>query len=213
MIEARAEPVRLVTFIEVRSDSVARATTLLQKYSEALHARDSPPEVELLHEIDRPRHFVLLESAQRPELLIEAQARGQAMLQALGPLLTAPLDRRIHRPFASACPSAGLASTAAPREGGAIMVVAHLDIAGGADRAGREAALERLAREACQSSGNQGFEVLQQTNRSNHFDLIARWRSRHDLDAFAASAAARAFREAVGPWLGSPYDERLYHRD
>jgi hypothetical protein len=30
--------------------------------------------------------------------------------------------------------------------------------------------------------------------------------------AFAASAAARQFRQTVGPLLGSPYDERLFRR-
>lgn len=213
MIEARAEPVRVLTFVEVRSDSVARASTLLHEYIEALEGGSQPLEAQLLHELDRPRRFVLLESAPSPELLRQREERGQKLLQAVAALLTAPLDRRAHHPFARSCGS-GTPAAALPHSGDeAIIVVAHLDIAGGADRAGPQAALEHLASEACRNSGNQRFEVWQQISRGNHFDLVARWRSRHDLDAFAASAAARAFREAVGPWLGAPYDERLYRRE
>lgn len=212
MSEARAEPVRVLTFIEVRSDSVARASALLREYVDALEEGSQPLEAQLLHEVDRPRRFVLLERAASPEVLRQGEERGEGRLQAAAALFTAPPDRRTHHPFARSCgPGTPTAAERAGHE--AISVVAHLDIAGGADRAGPEAALERLAREACRNSGNERFEVWQQTNRSNHFDLVARWRSRRELDAFAASAAARAFREAVGPWLGSPYDERLYRRE
>jgi quinol monooxygenase YgiN len=219
-LEARADPVRLLTFIEVRSDAATSAHALLRQYAQMLRGGvgAEPIEVQVLQQIDRPEHFVLLESSDRPELLLERERLAQPTLQSITMMLTAPLDRRLHRSFGPACAS-GTTETVSSADSAqsaqlsagheAIYVIAHLDIAGPVGDAPR-AALERLSTAACHAAGNELFAVWQQSDRGNHFNLVARWSSRGAHSAFSASTAAREFREIVGPRLGSPYDERIY---
>jgi len=217
MTAARAEPVRVLTFVEVRSDATEHAGALLRQYARALREGATPPEVDVLQEIGRPERFVLLVRAEDETALSTRVQRAQAILQSLDPLLTAPLDRRANHLFVPPCAAArGSRVAHAEARGEAarslarrLYTVAHLDLAGPV-QPGPQAALQQLAARACESAGNMWFEVGQQINRGNHFNLVAHWESRRDVEAFAGSAPAREFRARVGPWLGSPYDERLY---
>ena len=74
------------------------------------------------------------------------------------------------------------------------------------------AALLRFATEARRSPGNLRFDVWQQTDRTNHFNLIAVWTRREKFNDFTSGPAAREFRKSVASMVGSPYDERLYRR-
>lgn len=217
-VQPQAQPARLLTFIEVRSDSIPRAQAVLREYARALRGRATPSGAVVLEETDRAERFVLLERAEKAEALAARERQARPLLRSLLALLTAPADRRAYRELDAGC-SVGSARPvplaargrrsdppAAPRP---LYVVAHLDIAGPM-RPEPVEALGRLAAAACGSPGNLGFEVWQQVSRGNHFNLIAVWRRAGDLDAFAASAGARGFRDAVAPWLGSPYDDRLY---
>lgn len=243
LLQARADPARFLTFIEVRSDASQRAQAILRTYAHALrrgatsHAEMSlgatpagtvsagtvsggtvSDGVVTLEEIDRPERFVLLESDEHADALAALERQARPLLQMLGGSLTAPTDRRAYRDLTPACgresaaPGSGAAKAsraspdAQPRP---LYVVAHLDIAGPM-RPGPADTLARLAGAACRSAGHLRFEIWQQLNRGNHFNLIEVWKRRADFDAFAAGAAAREFRRSVGPWLGSPYDERLY---
>ncbi len=208
LLQARADPARFLTFIEVRSDASQRAQAILREYARTLRRGAMPPQVLVLQEIDRSGRFVVLESSERGEALAELERRSRPLRQLLDALLIAPPDRRAYRDSSSGCGGTAARSDSAgtPRP---LYVVAHLDIAGPM-RPGPADALARLAEAACSGAGHGRLEVWQQVNRGNHFNVIGAWTSARDFDAFAASAAARTFRDTVGPWLGSPYDERLY---
>ncbi len=216
--QAHADPARFITYIEVRSDAAPRAEAILREYARALRAGAVSSRVTVLQEIDRSERFVLLESAARAEALVALERQSQPLLQSLDPLLTAPPDRRAFRELSAGCAqrSARDGSAAAPARRArphamprTLYVVTHLDI-GGPMRPGPSDALALLAGAACRSPGNLRFQVWQQADRGNHFNLVEVWQRRSDVDTFAASAAARRFRNAVAPWLGSPYEERLY---
>ncbi len=215
LLQARGDPARLLTLVEVTGAASPRTAVMLRQYSRALRRGATPPEVTVLQELGRPGRFLLLERAQDAAALTTLERRAQPALQSLSALLTAPLDRRAYRDLELGCPNGHpatavpLASAASPAPAAPLYVVAHLDIAGPMG-AGPQSALARLAEVACRSPGSLQFEVWQQVSRGNHFNLVAVWKRRSDFEAFAASGAARAFRESVGPWLGSPYDERLY---
>ena len=200
----RAEPVRELTFIEVRTDATERSRTILRKHAAALNQHASRPRALVLEETARPEKFVLLESA-------EGAADGSRqntppLTEQLSALLTAPPDHRTHREFGDPA-----ASQANAGKSTSLFVITHLDLAP-PERAKGEAALARLVTEARRSAGNLLFAVWQQTDRANHFNLVAVWSSRKSFDDFAAGAAAREFRASVASLLGSPYDERLYRR-
>jgi quinol monooxygenase YgiN len=194
---------RVLTFIEVRSDAVERAAEMLRRYARAL--RKTGGEVELLQESGRPERFALIETASREPDQSQPESPARALWAELEPLLVAPPDRRTHQEL----PDSGPGSL--PATGAAVFVVAHLDI-GGPARQDATAALRRLVSAARASDGNLGMLAWQQLDRSNHFNLIAAWRDPGARAAFSAGAAARAFRTSVAPVIGSPYDERLYRR-
>ena len=200
----RTDHADVLTFIETRADAADHGNAVLRRYASALR-RDgrSQPSVELLQEVARPERFVLIESSETVEP--GSDTRRSPNLEELSDVLTAPPDRRSHREFGDSA----AANVAAPGKRATLYVITHVDI-GPPDRPRGEAALRRWAVEARQSPGIRSFRIWQQTDRVNHFNIIAVWNARESFDAFAASPAAREFRQAVGSLLGSLYDERLY---
>ena len=73
-----------------------------------------------------------------------------------------------------------------------------------------ESLLKRLAEESRKDEGNVRYEVFQQTASRNHFTVFAVWKNRKAFDSHEMKAHTRQFREALGPLLGAPYDERLF---
>jgi len=53
------------------------------------------------------------------------------------------------------------------------------------------------------------FDVLQHTQRANHFTIVEAWRTRAARDRHVAAMHTRQYREALQPMIGSPLDERL----
>ena len=202
------QPARVLTYFEANSHAVDRCKSRLNQYLTAVRQYSSLANVMVLQEIDRPQRFIVLETADRTIDLAAAEVRGQQVLTALNPLLIAPADRRTHRDFADvpAPPVASVASAPAK-----IYVVAHLDL-GPPDQARGQAALAKMVAAARNSPGNLRFDAWQQSNRPNHFNIVAAWSSQAALDDFANSAAAREYRVSVALLIGSPYDERLYRR-
>jgi len=187
---------RILTFMDVRAAAAAQATSLLQSV-----ARDSHRE--LLKEIARPDRFVLIElSAHAPA------ASGETLPPELARLLVAPPDRRIHHEFGE--PAAGQSMRGGTNQR-ALYLVAHVDI-GGANQPAAQDALRAIQKSGRASAGNLRFDIWQQTNRANHYNVIAAWRRAADLESFEASSAARDFRTVVAPLIGSLYDERRYRR-
>jgi quinol monooxygenase YgiN len=70
--------------------------------------------------------------------------------------------------------------------------------------------LKTLGDASRKDDGNLRYEVVQQTNRPNHFTVIEIWKSRKAFDAHNAAAHVREFRDRLQPMSGSLYDERLY---
>jgi quinol monooxygenase YgiN len=206
---------KVMTFIEVRADSYNEAKALLGQYTAALRHHGTDLQVQTLEEIGRPERFVVLESASRTGVLAKAEAAAQDTLAPLNELLTALPDRRTNRDFAPLAPATQAAKGNAPAANQpgtgvpALYVVAHLDL-GPPDQARGSAALQGMVAAARRSPGNLRFDAWQQTNRPNHFNLVAAWGSRTGFDDFTAGAAAREYRATIGPLIGSPYDERLY---
>jgi quinol monooxygenase YgiN len=70
--------------------------------------------------------------------------------------------------------------------------------------------LKVLGDTARKEDGNLRYEVVQQTNRPNHFTVIEIWKDRKAFNAHLAGVLVRAFRDRLAPMSGSLYDERLY---
>jgi quinol monooxygenase YgiN len=107
---------------------------------------------------------------------------------------------------------AGIAPTTAYAEdsAGAVYVVTHVDVAPtGLGQA--EGILRKFAADSRKMPGCVRFELLQQSDRNNHFALVEVWQDQAAFDAFTAADQTRQFRTQIQPLLGSPFDERLHH--
>jgi quinol monooxygenase YgiN len=194
--DSAPDAVSTLTFVEVRSDAVDRAKQLLREATKTLHQDAPGVHTELLQELARPERLLIVEES------TGADAPQAPSLTALESISTAPPNHRTNRAFAGSAAATGAAA-------GALYVMAHVDLIP-PNLATGEALLQELARVGRASAGNVRFEVWRQTDRPNHFNLVAVWRARRDFDAFNASAPAREFRSGVAPSLGALYDERLY---
>ena len=199
--EIKAGSVAAITFIEARVEVRGHAGSVLRQQANASHEQ-----VISLQEISRPERFVVLE--REPPDVLTARGRGtRALIESLTDDLIAPPDQRSNREFDEITTAPGQRVDARAN----FYVVTHVDIAP-PDQSQIETALRKLAAAARQSNGNLGFEILQQIDRPNHFNLISAWIGESPFRTFTSSTAARQFRQTVGPLLGSPYDERLFRR-
>jgi quinol monooxygenase YgiN len=196
-------PVYRVVYMEAAGAKVAAANAL--RRLAALGRRDGALEFEVLQSRERPGHFALIE-AWKDERALQAYAADREVRRtraSLSPLLTGPWDER---------PLAGVAVDAARPAGPAataVVVVTHVDVMPEAMDP-EIAALKALRTASRLEPGNLRFDVLQQTNKTNHFTLVETWTDPKALDAYEQAAATRKFRETMLPVGGSPYDERLY---
>ena len=51
---------------------------------------------------------------------------------------------------------------------------------------------------------------MQHTMRANHFTVIEEWQNAKAVDAHAAAAHTKEYRNGLAPIAGSPLDERFY---
>ena len=194
----------LATYVEVMPNAAAPAITLLKQYRDASFKEDGNLRAEALAEIDRPNRFVVVE-AWRDKAALDAHGQSAATLtfrDKLKPIADAPYDERINN---------ALYVTQGKNESqsGAIYVVTHVDVI----PAGKDdcmAALKAMSVDTAGDAGNISYEVLQQSNRGNHFTVIEAWTNRKALDSHAMAAHTRAFREKLSPIAGALYDERIY---
>jgi quinol monooxygenase YgiN len=192
------------TYVEVVPPSTAQGTALLRQYREASRKDRGNLRIEVLQRIDRPDQFTVLAAWKDPEAF-EAHAAAAAardLRAKLAPLLASPNDERVHH---------GLAVSAAPpvSAAGPIYVVTHVDVIPPRKEDG-VVLLKQLAADSGNDVGNVRFDVLQQTNRPNHFTVVEAWKDRNAFDAHGMAAHTRQFRDRLSPMSGALYDERLY---
>jgi quinol monooxygenase YgiN len=193
-----------VTYVEVVPPSTAKGVELLRQYREATRKDEGNLRVEVLQRIDRPNQFVVL-AAWKTQQAFEAHGRAAsaANLRAqLQPLLASPNDERVHT---------GLTVGSAPPASGAgtIYVVTHVDVIPPRKDDGL-ALLKQLADDSRRDVGSSSFDVVQQTNRPNHFTVVEAWKDRPAFEAHGMAPHTRRFRELLTPMSGALYDERLY---
>jgi quinol monooxygenase YgiN len=203
-VAATDATVYTATYVEVAPPSTAQAATVLRQYGQASRKEPGHVRVEILQRLDRPNQFVIL-MAWKDQPALEAHRAATAMKDArdkLQPLLTSPNDERVHLGLS-------LGPGAAASAGGPLYVVTHVDVIPPRKDDG-VAALTQLAEHSRRDAGNVRFDVVQQTNRPNHFTVVEAWTDRKAFDAHGMAAHARRFREQLAPMSGSLYDERLY---
>jgi quinol monooxygenase YgiN len=193
--------VYVVSYVEVNALSSATAIASLKQYRDASRKQDGCVRLDLFEQVGRPGHFAVVETWRDQKAFDTRGAAAQnQLLGTLRPIRVSDYDQRPYKTLA-----VGSASPAADRH--TISVVSHVDTAPGLEAA---ALLDRLAEASRQDEGNLRFDVLQHTMRANHFTVIETWQSQKALDAHAAAAHTRRYRDELQPLTGSPLDERVY---
>ncbi len=199
----------VATYVDVQPSSKNQGIALMYEYREASSTKSSGNSgIDIVQETGRPNRSVIMEvwkdqSSFEAHEQAEYTARFRARLKAIH---NSPYDQRVHH---------GLAIDPRPPAAGPdiVFVLTHVDVPPQAkDEA--EVLLKRLAEESRKDEGNVRYDVFQQTApRTNHFTVFAAWKDRKAFDSYEVKPHTRQFREALGPMLGAPYDERLYMRN
>jgi quinol monooxygenase YgiN len=201
---AQDRVIYVTTYVEVRANAIAPGVSLLEAYRDASRKEDGCLQFNVLQEIGRPNRFAVLEEWRNPAAL-NAHAKAASTFQfrdKLKAIETASYDERINNGLV-----AGKGKKAAGP--GMIYVVTHVDVVPtGKDNC--TAALKVMAIQSADDLGNISYDAFQQANRGNHFTVIEAWVNEAAFDAHAAAAHTRAFREEIAPFIGAPYDDRLY---
>ena len=204
MIIAAVLLVYSVTYVEVLPTSRADGLAALTTYREATRQENGNLRCEVVSRVGQPHHFVILEVWQ-DQAAFEAHGKSENLTRTrdrLQAIRAAPLDERVHTGLSTGPLGAG-------PTGDAVYVVTHVDVIPPRKDDGL-AALKVLGDAARGEPGNVRFEVVQQTNRPNHFTVIEIWKDAKAIEAHAMTEATRAFRDALGPMSGALYDERFF---
>ncbi len=193
-----------VTALDVAPDAVAKGVAILKQYRDAARKQAGNQGVDLLQEAGWPNRFVIYETWKDHAAYDanEMAAHTAALGDQLKPIAGAPYDRRDYHVISVA--------PAKPAATGAVYMQLHLDVFP-PGLAPALAAVKQVAEAARKGEGNLRYDVVQSVKINvSHMTLFAAWQNRKAFDDYEMSGYGRHFRDAIGPLLGSPYDDRLY---
>jgi quinol monooxygenase YgiN len=193
----------IVTYVDARRDSTNEGLALLQQYRNATAGENGNRGILLLRETSRPNRFVIVE-VWTEEQSFQAHERVPHTTEfrtRLATIHNSPNDQRVHQPFN--------VGTTRQHDPGMMYVVTHVDVPP-PRREETELLLRNIAERSRNDDGNARYDVFQQTSRTNHFTVFAVWKDDKALASHDVQQHTREFREALGPMLGAPYDERFY---
>ena len=196
----------IATYVEVMPNAIASGAALLEQYRAATRAQAGNQRTEVLQEISRRNRFAILE-VWSTESTLSAHDTAQSTAhfrERLPAIQNAPYDERI-------CRALYIASGEGESGAATIYVLTHVDVT--PDHREEFLVMARdMSIETAKEGGNLRYQVLQQSNRLNHFTVVEAWSSREALEAHAMAAHTRAFRARLQPMVGALYDERFYRK-
>ena len=196
-----AQPVYIVTYVEIAPNSAADARKLILGYVADAKKAPGAVQIEALQRISDPGHFALIELWKSPAEK-QAFAATDAVTKfraTLLPLQSAAYDERTHNALS--------VGQTMPLSGDPVVIVTHVDVIPTQVEPGT-AKVKAFVEEGRDASGNLRFDDVVQANRKNHFTVIEIWKSSVYKNAWISSKTARIFREELQPIGGALYDER-----
>lgn len=162
---------------------------------------------DVLQQIDRPNFFALFEiwSSQAAYEVFLASAATQAVFTRLAALLEAPPDER-DGTLIEAGVTGPRDSHAAARQ---IFVITHVDVIPTFLDQAKPFILQFVA-DSASDPGVQTFAMVSWDDITNHFQLIEVFANQQAFDAHVSAQHTVTFRNSLQPFIGAPFDERLY---
>jgi quinol monooxygenase YgiN len=206
---AGAQPDQLqyvVTYVEFKPADTTAGRRLLDDLASQGRASVGVIRFDVLQQVDRRNFFALFEiwSSAQTFAAFKSASATQAILTQLAPLLAAPLDERDGNLLAGT-----VNRRRSHAESRQIFVITHVDI----DPQFVDQALpvlDAFVSDSASDPGVQTFALLSQSPTANHFQLIEVFASHQAFDAHASAQHTLDFRNDLQPFIGAPYDERLY---
>ena len=189
-----------VSYIEVNPSSNSMALTALRRYRDVSHKHADHIVTELFEQANRDGHFVILETWKTQAAFDANGDVRKQLLESIQPMRLSDWDTRPYKTL-SVRPGASEAGTKA------VVVITHVDVSPDPAVA---PLLKALAEASRGEEGNVRFDVLLHTMRANHLQIIETWQNQKALDAHAAAAHTKKYRDDLQRFLGSPLDERLF---
>jgi quinol monooxygenase YgiN len=198
-----ADPtIYMVRYIEVTPAGHEQAAGLLKKLADASRKEGGVVRFDVLQRAAPANQFATFEIwKDQASLDAHAAASQKQFLDAAQPLLIAPVDDR-------PCIAIDVAPLQ-PSADGTVYAITHVDV-GPPNRDAGIAMLKGVAGPTRKENGNLAFDALQQTARTNHFEVVEIWKDQKAEDAHEIDAATKEFRAKVQPLLGAHYDRRWY---
>jgi quinol monooxygenase YgiN len=197
-------PIYATTYIEVAPESATTALNAVREYRKA-SLQESAKAADVFQEDGQPGRFVVAEIWEDPQAFANHE-KSPALITLSGklkPISFKPVDIRVHTLYRG--------TPYSPPRAGDIFVISHLDVYGPGVPV-LQAAFTPLAEQSRNDKGMVRYEILDQVApHANHFRLFEEWSSEKDWAAHNLSAHVRAFHAALPEYLGTPYDQRLYH--
>jgi quinol monooxygenase YgiN len=192
-----------VAYVDIAPASRSAAIAALKQYREASRQDSGFGRFEFFEQVGRPAHFSIIETWADSKAF-DAHAGTAHTKDFRSKIDSMRLSDYDQRPYKTL--TVGPARNAAGDRGS--FVITHVDIGG----QGTNAAdlLKHLAEGSRKEDGNLRFDVMQHTMRANHFTVIEEWQSPRAVDAHAAAAHTKEYRNSLAPIAGGPLDERFY---
>jgi quinol monooxygenase YgiN len=207
---AEAQPDQLqyvVIYVEFKPfDTKARSQVLDDLASQGL-ASVGVIRFDVLQQVDRRNFFALFEiwSSAQTLAAFENSPATQDILTSLAPVLEAPLDERDGNLLQGA-----VNARSDHAESRQIFVITHVDV--DPQFVGQALpVLDAFVSDSASDPGVLTFALLSQSPTPNHFQLVEVFANRRAFDAHVSTQHALDFRNDLQPFIGAPYDERLYH--
>jgi quinol monooxygenase YgiN len=189
-----------VAYVDINPASRTAAIAALKQYREASRQDSGFVRVEFFEQVGRPAHFSIIETwADSKGYDAHAtSAHAKDFHSKFDSMRLSDYDQRPYKTL----------TVGSSRNTAGSFVITHVDIGG----QGTNAAdlLKRLAEASRKEEGNLRFDVMQHTMRANHFTVIEKWQNAKAVDAHAAAAHTKEYRNSLAPIAGSPLDERFY---
>ena len=192
----------MVTYIEVVPTAKSQGGAIIKALADASRKEAGVTRFEIFERTAPAGQFLILE-VWKDKAAMEVHGNGAAAKDyrtKMEPILLAPIDDR------TSIATSVAPATLAP---GAVIAATHVDVAP-PNRDKTVVLLKAFADAVRKSPGNQRYDVLQQTARTNHFTVVEVWKDQAAADAHELTVHTKQYRKDVGALLGALYDQRWY---
>ena len=193
----------VVVYIELFPSSVSSGERILDQLS-AVALAAGALRFDVDQEVQRSNFFVLIETWPNEAAYASflSSSTTKALFTQLAQFQIAPLDERDGTLI-----EAGKVAGAA--HAGEIEVVTHIDVIP-TFLVQAQPLIQDFVSDSAADPGVREFLLVSWDGITNHFQLIERFQTGHMFDLHISAQHSIQFRDSLQPFIGAPYDERLY---